>query len=617
MALATAYEYDFPALFRDWATIAERVHQWRLQRSPLIEAMMQVRERYDGEWILPEMGVDSKPLIPTIIADGIDNLALRAGSVYPSTFSPAINQGSAPSRQRALRRAKAFSYTWYKSEWQLESRRAMRHLAGYGTSAMVVIPDFREHCPRVIVRDPLHTIPEPRAPEDRSQPEACAFVYGKSVEWIRRRYPEAAGHLGDNPRAATTIWDLVEFIDCHATWIGLLGPRDETGYLDPRDARHLRPFPLRRWENRAGMCTVAVPEMVTMSKVSARVARITGHVDLMARLMALDVMAAEKHLVPDRYMIGRTGQTPELVGGIWQDGRTGKVNVILDAEQVGEMRGQPDPNVKLTMDRLERNARTSSGQVPQMIGESYGSQRSGRQIDAILGAAVDPQIQELHELFQARMVQVNEIIAETYKGYWPEHRYEVFSGWATDMTHVQFKPSEIFTETTANVVSYPIPGADAQSLTIAIAQLVGAGLISKQHGQILHPWIPNPEQMNQQLFAEALDEAMKLSLLTRSQDPTGGVTPKDLAATKRAILAGKSIEDAIDEADRLAQERAASIAPPAPEGMAVAPEAMPGLGMPGEGGEMQLPPEVPPPRPAVDNVRDLVLALAQPAQTVA
>ena len=95
----------------------------------------------------------------------------------------------------------------------------------------------------------------------------------------------------------------------------------------------------------------------------------------MAKFMALELIAQEKAIFPDRYIIGRSGQVPMIVGGEWKDGREGEVNVLLDAENIGELRSAPDQNTRVAIDRLERNARISTGTVPQIGGESYGALR--------------------------------------------------------------------------------------------------------------------------------------------------------------------------------------------------------------------------------------------------
>src|SRR5690606_34728948 len=60
---------------RSWPEIAAIIEQRRAARGPLLNAMMEVRERYNGDWVLPNLGTDTKPFTPTIIADAVDHNA--------------------------------------------------------------------------------------------------------------------------------------------------------------------------------------------------------------------------------------------------------------------------------------------------------------------------------------------------------------------------------------------------------------------------------------------------------------------------------------------------------------------------------------------------------------
>lgn len=602
---------------RTFDEIAEIMVRRRNARSPLLEQMMQVRERYNGDWVLPELGEDMGPLTPTIIADAIDNNGLRAASVMPDVVAPALDATKPTgvrSKDWANKRRKAWLYVWERSELNLHMRRAYRHLFGYATTVLNVEPDFDAECPKIVVRDPLHAFPEAKAAEDLSPPADCGFIYGKSGEWIRQHYPAAGAVVEQRKNLATDLWDIVEWIDADDIVLGVLGPRwgDTTGGHGYADAGSLRPVELRRWPNRAGRCTVVTPQRLTLDAIGSQVSKIVGHADLQARLMYLDILATEKSIVPDRYILGTSAMVPRLVGGQWKDGRTGEVNIILDANGVGELRGTPDPNNKITQDRIERNARVSTGQTPIMQGEAFGSARTGRGIDAILAAAVDPRIQEAQEIMQARLTDVNRVVAECFKGYWPAKKYTVFSGWTSDPEMVEFSPGEQFGELTENKVAYPLPGTDIVALNVVIGQLVGSELIARRTARVLHPFIKDAEGEERQVMVEKLQQAMEMQLLSRASDPAGGITPIDLAAIAENIAKGMSLGEAIAAADRAARERQAAEAPPPQPGQALPPEMMAGLANPGEGAEGQPPAQVPEPPNGLRNLDSLLGALASP-----
>ena len=272
---------------------------------------------------------------------------------------------------------------------------------------------------------------------------------------------------------------------------------------------------LRRWENRIGRVTAIIPGRVTLDRIASQLVHVTGITDLMARLMALDVMAKEKSIFPDRFVLGRSGMTPQIVGGEWMDGRTGKMNVVLDAESVGSVPFSSDPTSTQAIDRLERNARISSGLVPQMGGETYGALRTGRGIDALMGAAVDPRIQEMQEIMQAWLPYLNEIVFDTYTEYWPRKSYTLTSGWPVDAGVVEFTPAKHI-ETNANAVSYPIAGADVQSTNIILGQLLGSEAISRQTFRERHPWIGDAAEESARVDEETFERAATQAVLQQA-----------------------------------------------------------------------------------------------------
>lgn len=599
---------------RSWEEIANIMVERRKARHPLIEKMMQVRERYNGDWVIPELGGDADPLIPTIIADAIDHNGLRAASVMPDIIAPALDDTKPTGRhslQFASRRRSAWMYMWEKSELNLHMRRSMRHHFGYATSVLALVPDFDLEIPRLLVRDPLHAFPEPKAPEDLSLPANCGFLYGKSADWLRANYEKADEAIGRaQTNAGSDLWDIVEWIDEDDCVIGVLGPRWSDGGWHPTSG-NMRPFELKRYPNRAGRCTVATPSRITLDKLLSPVSQVVSHVDLQARLLHLDIMATEKAIIPDTFIMGTSAMVPRLVGGTWKDGRTGEVNIVLDATQVAQLRGTPDPNNKITQDRIERNARTSAGLIPQFGGETYGNARTGRGVDALLAAAVDPRIQEAQEVMQASLTKLNEIAAHLWLGYWPDRKYTVFSGWTSARGMTKFEPGVEFAELKENKVQYALVGTDIMTLNIALGQLSASELMSKRTARALHPFIKDAEGEENRVLIEKLQAAVEMQLLTRASDPMGGMTPIDLAAIMDKVANGKPLAAAIEEANREAQERQAAAAPPPPDG-GLAPEAMAGLANPGEGGEMQPPVAVPGPPRGLANLDGILGALSAP-----
>lgn len=583
------------------------VRQRQLTNSRALQQMIEVKERYNGDWVIPfvseEEGKQLAPLTPQLIADAVDNNAMRAASVRPDIFCPAINdlkESGIKSRDFATRRRRALDVVWAESFMPLQMRKAYRHLFGYSAVTFNVSVDTKTREPRIQLRDPLATYPAPKAAEDFTPPENCAFVYGKNGSWLRAMYPRCRSEFGGpvHPEGQTSeeqIWDLVEWIDEDEIVCGIMGQR-------PAYATWTRPehfavtdgeiCELYRYKNLAGRCTVVTPQRITLDRVFAQLGTLTGHVDTMARLMALNIAAAEKSIFPDRYAVADPNTTPTIVGGEWKDGRTGEMNLLTGIRSIGNLANTPDQAGPATVDRLERNFRLASGLSPGMQGETYGSLRTGRGIDSMLDASVEPRIQEAHEIMSTWLTYTNEIVLDIWKAAYPSRTYHLFSGRGADATQFEFTPNKHI-ETTKNLTSYPVPGADIQGTTIRLGQLQGMGAISMVSLRRRHPDIDDPDAEQRRVDLEALEQATLQAVGSKAAN--GEIPPTHIARIAQAYRKGAekgmdSIIDAVIAADEeLAKEQAAAPPPPEP-GQVAPPEMMPGLN--------GMPPPMAPPDPA-------------------
>ena len=72
-------------------------------QSPLIARMQDVKERYNGDYVIPLPSMEEEPVLPpltpALIAENIDALAQRAASVMPFIGCPAVD----PSKERGIR----------------------------------------------------------------------------------------------------------------------------------------------------------------------------------------------------------------------------------------------------------------------------------------------------------------------------------------------------------------------------------------------------------------------------------------------------------------------------------------------------------------------------------
>lgn len=596
-----------------WDEIRGIVAQRRSAEEHLKRAMIEVKDRYNGDYVIPLPSVKGQPdmdaPVPRLIADGIDGMAMAAASVRPIISVPALD-GSKERGVRSLEyariRRRALYGTWHHSKLHHLMRRLYRQHAGYGDMAMVVVPDFRNKRARVEMRDALTAYPEQRTAEDIRRPDNAAFVFGRSGHWVARTFPEAAKLI--TTHHDDQIWDLLEWIDDDDVVIGILGPRDISVRTMVREGEFS--VELRRWPNKAGRCTAISTRRVTLDRVMGQMSNIVGTTDLMSKLMALDVLAAEKAIFPDRFVIGADGRAPQLLSGEWKDGRTGHTNLLADVTQIGELQSSPGPLTHPVLDRLESAARQSGGIHPFFSGQQPGSNlRTGRAIDNFQAFSIEPRIQEMQELMADALSLVNESILEVEKGYWPSRKYHVFSGWPSDVGYVDYEPKTHF-EDVANVVTYAYPGTDAQGAAVTTAQMVGAGMMSRHTGMTRHPFVEDAEGEHKLIVEESLEQAVLVSV---QQAASSGQMPViDLARIKTLVKQGLSIEEAVQKADEEARERQTTQAPLPEEGQAAAPETAPGLAEPGVGAESppgEAPPSVEAPPQGLQNLRQLLVSL--------
>jgi len=595
-------------------------------QGPVLLQMREILDRYDGEWVLPMPDVANEPnlppLTPALVGEAVDAMAMRASSVKPRSSFPAIQPDKRTGKRSAeyanIRR-KIVSATYHESKWGLGRRRFYRHMSAYHTGALVVMPDFKSMLPRLEVRDPLSTYSEPQANETLCAPKYVCFINRHSGQKLRAMFPKVRNELGGpiSDRDVSELWDVFEWFDEDQLMMGLLGPVKQGGFHLAQQhvgAPWMQLTPTV--PNKAGRCLALTPQNVSLGKIASRIGSLLGNVDLQAKLMALDILAQEKAIFPDMYVLGRRdGGMPTVLGGEWKDGRTGEMNIIVDAESIGMLRSTPDQRTQQLIDRMERNFRTSTGLVPQFGGETYGALRTGRGIDALANIAVDPRIQEMHEISEAWMPHVNGAILDCYTGWWPTKKYTMFSGWPGDRGMVEFTPNEHI-EQTENTVAYPVPGADIIQLTQILGSMLGARGISLDTFRAMHPWIADPDDEREAVRVEQFEDALQQALL---QQLTQGQLPLTAASMLvERIRKGDDLFDAMTAVNKRMQEIQATEAPPAPEGMAAPPEAMPGMaGGPGAM-QQQMPPEAMAPTEAgpaiepgdVNGMRQLMQAMA-------
>lgn len=603
----------------DFNEIVSVVRQRQSRDTPLKRQMVQVRDMANGDFVVPLVDVQGGTALPSptasFIADAIDHTAMRAASQTPRIHSPALDTTKLTGKrsiQWAEQRQDAWYSTWDYSRLDLAIPRGFRHLGAYGTTSAVVCYDLKAGRARINWRDPLTAYPCEFSPEDLGDLADVAWTYGVHPKAMMARWPQTerlireAGHVDQDG-----LWDFVEWMDADQIVVGVLGPRhgdavSSPGY-EPANVWRTSML-LTRVPNRAEMVTAVAPVRVTLDRVAGQVAAVTGLVELLARMTALDLVATEKSIFPDRYVVGREGNKPILVGGDWKDGRTGQINLLQNVDKIGELTSTVGPNTHPMIDRLERSVRLSSGLVPQFGGETYGSLRTGQGIDRMNDIAVDPRIDEMHKIMARALQSLNKGVAAVEKGWFAGRKIVAFSGFAAARSVTEYEPQKLW-ETDVNFVEYPSAGMDAPAAETRVISQVSAGLMSRSTALSSLPSVKDPVAERLQIMLDRTDDAAFTGIV---QQAAAGTFPlPDLLKFRQYLVESGDPAKAMERVQREAQERQAQQAPAAPEGFAQAPESQPGVSMPGMGMEQPAAPTPQgPPVPATDRMRQALQALA-------
>jgi len=567
----------------DSKPLDEIVSIMRMRRSmdsKLIQGMIEIRDRYQGDTVVPLPDVAGMEAMerpgPNFIQEAVDGVARRANSMLPRISCPALDT-SDTERERADRKRGALYGRWATSELDYKLFRSYRHLVGYGTNAFVVQPDDVRGFASIEIRDPITAYPELRAPDDVRPPADCGFLVARSVDWIRTHYPEAEDFVMNSAgRNWDTLWDVVEWIDEREIVIGIMGPRlPAYSYQDARPYGYTA-YELRRWDNKAGMCTAVVPRRVTLDRIIGQMSSLIGYTDLYARLMSLAIVADEKATFPDMAVISKNGLPPQLVNGRWKDGRSGEVNLLTDAvvEVIGKSPGTSTiPMLQVT----EEAIRSTGGASPLYGGNAGGMGRTGAAMSTLGSFAIDPQVQEAQIIMSKALSHVNVALQAVEEGYYPSAKFTIHMGLRGSQNTVTYRPTVDF-KFKGNVVAYAFPGADVNQLSAALAQKTSTQEMSRRTARHLDPWIDDPEQEEQLVNAEATEGALRDGFATQLAQ---GQLPVEIGARAITLMQeGKTLAESILQA----KAEAATKAPVGQDGMPQQP------GAPGQPG--QIPPQL-------------------------
>lgn len=558
----------------DFETILSMWKTRKLAQGPMLERMRAVQAVYNGDVVvpLPDMDRSEKTWIANLLQTGLDQTAQRIASTVPDVRFLSETPGQKLADKRAKERRDATLGWWTLNKMNLKVRRRARWLIGYGTTPVMIRPHSEWKMPMWQVRNPLTTFPGNTLDPDDLTPPDCIFSYKRSLSWIKEFYPDLGNVLrtGNNPQPDDPF-DIVEYVDAEVHVLGAVGsPRNQWDYQDGKTDS----IELLRLPNRAGVCPVVCPGRITLDRLQGQFDGMVGVYQLQARLMALEVIAVEKGVFPDTYLISRQNEIAAFIDGPF-DGRTGKVNVVKGGD-IKEVQTNPGFQTNPTIDRLERAQRLTAGIPTDLTGESGTNIRTGRRSEVLLSAVLDFPVQEAQDILSESLNEENRRAIAIDKAYF-NHSKSFYVNINGRKITGEYDPGSLFTSD-IHYVRYPHMGADANSLIVGLGQRMGTGEMSKQTAREMDPMIEEPERERDLITSEALEQALLASL--QQQASAGSLPPADLARIMDLVLMDKlELPQAVMKAQAEAQARQAAAAPPG------APEAQPGLAMPGQGQE--------------------------------
>ena len=552
----------------------------RSQATDQIKSRMRtLRDYYNGDVIvpLPEINSDEKSAVANLLAQGLDQTAMRIASTRPDIYCPPLDPARKRSRDNSDIKRKALFGWWENSRMDLQMAKRARYLIGYSNTVTQLRWNDATGCPEWHLRDPLTAYPATLLGVDDMRPRDCIFGYERPLGWLHNNYPDVGRVFqSDSDAGPDTAIELIEYVSADETvLIAMRGPVN-TGLFATSvyGADDNLVVELERVPNRLGQTPVVIAQRISLDSAQGQFDGILGMYQMQARLMALEVIAVQKGVFPDTWLVGRAGETPQIVNPA--DGLTGDVGVIRGGD-LRDMQMQPGYMTNPAIDRLERAQRLTAGIPPEFGGESSTNIRTGRRGDSVLSAAVDFPVQEAQRILARSLQEENKLAIDMAKRYAGNKGKTFYVTTKNAKGPVEYTPNVNF-DSTENVVTYSQAGADVNNLVIGGGQRVGMGTMSKRSFMSIDPLVEDPEFEHDSVIAESLEEALLTSI--QQQAVEGAIPPADLARIMD-LVANNELElaKAVERVQKEAQERQAK------QVDAAAPEAQPGLAMPVMGAE--------------------------------
>ena len=537
---------------------------------PLHGKMRTIQSIYNGtaQVPLPDMEQADQPSVPNLLAQGVDQMSGRISSVVPTVTFTAKSAANRAEVRRATTASRVVTGWWQEDRLQMKMKQRARHMIAYGMSPVVIRWDWKTGRPTWHVRHPLETFPSPDIIPGTTSPTDAIFAYRRTVGWLQSMgyKTQVFAVTGDRDIKQDTSMLLLEYVDATGTQLILTSydtnSDDMFGYdFMGNNGNSMRGVQLEAVPNPEMRNMVSVPMRITLDGPAGQFDNMIGMYYQQAKLMALEVIAVEKGIFPDTYLVSRPGEVGRFLDGP-HDGRSGMVNIIAGGD-IREVQSQPGYLTNPTIDRLERNQRVTAGIPAEFGGESSSNIRTGRRGDAVLSAVIDYPVAEAQETFSFALQEEDQAAIALCRAYDGDETRTIYVGTGNSAKAVTYVANKVF-ENDDHVVSYPATGTDLNSLIIGLGQRVGLGIMSKETAAQLDPFIDNPEVEHDRVIAEGIEQALVAGI--QQQAAAGAMPPMVLAKVMRLVqndrmelaeALEKVTQEALEEQEAQQQEQMA------------------------------------------------------------
>lgn len=565
----------------DASEIVRLFHERKESRGRLVNRMEEIQRFANGDVVtpLPELDKNEQAAIPNLISQGLDALAQRIASVQPDQEWPALRPGIDKSEKRSRDRRLAGLGWWDMNDIGIQDRHRARYLVGYGFAPVSIgpvspNPNDKRQIPHWQVRNPLHVFPAPPAYEGDIRPADTIICHRKPFWWLKQVYPGAMAPLSLGGAGPDTEFEVLSYNDSDETVMVVVGrAKEQNTYAQPGDGG--APFAeLERAPNRAGVPLSVMPYRITLDRVQGHFDSITGMYMRQAKLDSLEFIAVKRAVFPDLWVTSHPNapMKPKIIQ--YADGVKGVIGEIENGT-IQVINPQPSMQGPTAIDRLERSQRVTAGIPADWGGESATNIRTARRGSEVMGATVDQPIAEYQDILRQSKTAELEIAVAVMKGNYGAKSTSFYI--PSDMKTGPFPdytPNDAF-ETNWNVVKYSMPGADANSLVIAIGQRVGFGEMSLQTAREMDPAIEDPErernQVENEMLMKAFLEGVGQQASQPGYDPTIIARAAQLHASDQAMTPADAWVKIMDQMKKEQQAQQAAQQAAQPQGPPGAP----------------------------------------------